>query len=98
MTTYKIRYLSGALENLVEIRKYLKEFSAETANKTLKELKTHIANLKNTPFMCEIYHDNPHYRRMVVSNYLVFYMVNEEVHIIEVHRILHHSQNARKFF
>ena len=98
MMMYKIRYLSGALENLIEIRKYLKEFSTETANKTLKEIKSRIANLKETPFMCEKYHDNPSYRRMVISNYLVFYVVNEETHIIEIHRVLHYSQNVRKYF
>jgi len=92
---YKIQYLPQALENLVEIKKYLNEFSTQTSKRTVNEIKSHIAMLKKMPHMCEKYHDNHIYRRMVVSNYLVFYVVDEESQVVEIHRVMHHSRNVK---
>jgi hypothetical protein len=34
---------------------------------------------------------------MSISEYLVFYIVRETEHMVEIHRVLHSSRNARVF-
>ena len=41
------------------------------------------------------YEHDTDYRRMVVGDYLVFYMVKEESKTVEIHRILHETQNIK---
>jgi plasmid stabilization system protein ParE len=59
-------------------------------------LKKKTSRLKDYPYSCPEYEDDPDYRRLVVGDYLVFYKVNEDDKTIEVHRILHGSQNIQK--
>lgn len=47
--------------------------------------------------MCEIYHLDPQYRKMVVDQYLVFYRVNEDAQIVEIHRVLRGSWNLPQY-
>jgi plasmid stabilization system protein ParE len=51
-------------------------------------LKKRLEALADMPYMYPVWQDNPTYRKMVVSNYLVFYQVNETEQTIEIHRIL----------
>ena len=52
--------------------------------------------LKNNPYVCESFIDDPDYRRLVMGDHLVFYMVDEEKKMIEIHRVLHGSRDAKR--
>jgi mRNA-degrading endonuclease RelE of RelBE toxin-antitoxin system len=54
-------------------------------------------NIVYLPYMYEAYGDNPSYRRMVVSDYLVFYKVNDEKRIIAIHRVLYRARDIAKY-
>ena len=95
--TYKIKYLPLAVQDLNDIARYLSGFYPKTASRVLKELREKITKLGDTPKMCEAYHLDPAYRRMVVDQYLVFYRVNDEIKTVEVHRVLRGAWNLPQY-
>ena len=95
--TYKIKYLPLAVQDLNEIARYLSGFYPKTASRVLKELREKFTKLGDTPKMCEVYLPAPAYRRMVVDQYLVFYRVNEESKIVEIHRVLRGAWNLPQY-
>jgi addiction module RelE/StbE family toxin len=86
---YTIRYLELAREDVKQIKAYLSQFYPGTPAKFLRTLKERISALGDMPRMCEVYQDRKAYRRMVVSDYLVFYKIVEEKKQVEIHRVLH---------
>ena len=95
--TYKIKYLPLAVQDLNDIARYLSGFYPKTASRVLKELREKITKLGDTPKMCEVYRLDPAYRRMVVDQYLVFYRVNDENKIVEIHRVLRGAWNLPQY-
>ena len=95
--TYKIKYLPLAVQDLNEIARYLSGFYPQTASRVLKEMRDKITKLSDNPKMCEIYRLDPAYRRMVVDQYLVFYRVNDETKVVEIHRVLRGSWNLLQY-
>ena len=94
---YKIKYLPLAVQDLNEIARYLSGFYPNTASRVLKELREKITKLGATPKMCEVYRLDPAYRRLVVDQYLVFYRVNDENKIVEIHRVLRGAWNLPQY-
>ncbi|AEF84957.1 conserved plasmid protein [Treponema primitia ZAS-2] len=90
---YEIRFLDSALEDVDSIIVYLSQFYPSTPQKFLDALERCTVNLKNNPVMYALYPDNPAFRRVVLSDYLVFYKVDEEKSLVEIYRILHGSRN-----
>ncbi len=80
------------MQNLNDIARYLSGFYPKTSSRVLKEMREKISKLGDIPKMCEIHRLDPTYRRMVVDQHLVFYRVNDENKIVEIHRILRGSQ------
>ena len=95
--TYKIKYLPLAVQGLNDIARYLSGFYPKTARRVLKELREKITKLGDTPKMCEVYRLDPAYRRLVVDQYLVFYRVNDENKIVEIHRVLRGAWNLPQY-
>ena len=94
---YKIKYLPLAVQDLDEIARYLSGFYPKTASRVLKELREKITKLGDPPKMCEVYRLDPAYRRLVVDQYLVFYRVNDENKIVEIHRVLRGAWNLPQY-
>ena len=95
--TYKIKYLPLAVQDLNDVARYLSGFYPKTASRVLKEMRDKITKLGDTPKMCEIYPTDPVCHKMVVDQYLVFYQVNEEARIVEIHRVLRGSWNLPQY-
>jgi len=90
---YRIRYLPETASDRNEIKAYLAKYYESTAKFFFALLKEKITRLMEFPYSCPIYEDDPDYRKLVVGNYLVFYMVNEEEKTVEIHRIFHDSRD-----
>jgi len=86
-------YLPKAISDQADIKKHLSQYYPGTGKRFFSLLKKKTARLKTHPYSCPIYEDDPDYRKLVVGDYLVFYMVNEGSKIVEVHRILHGSRD-----
>ena len=87
--TYKIKYLPLAVQDLNDIARYLSGFYPQTARRVLKEMREKITKLGDTP--------DPTYRKLVADQYLVFYHVNENVKVVEIHRVLRGSWNLPQY-
>ena len=93
---YRIRFLPETVADRENIRAYLSQYYEDTVTKVFRLLKEKIARLKKFPYSCPIYEDDPDYRKLVVGDYLVFYMVDEDKKTVEIHRIFHGSQDIRQ--
>ncbi|KUO61242.1 MAG: addiction module toxin RelE [Gracilibacter sp. BRH_c7a] len=88
---YHIEYLPIAQEDLTSIIEYIQIDDPLAAQSFLDEVDRTISKLEDFPHMGSIPKDmrlmNLNYRILIIGNYLVFYVVLDE--IIEIRRILH---------
>ncbi len=90
----KIKMLPLAAQDLEEIVDFLSGFYVSVALDQYDNLIEKINKLPSFPFLHPVYKPgkyNYEYRKMVVDNYLVFYVVLDDA--IEIHRILHQKRN-----
>jgi len=93
---YRIRFLPDAKTDLTDIKTYLNQFYIGTTKRFLTLLKKKITRLRDFPYSCPAYEDDPDYRKLAVGDYLAFYMVNEDENFVEVHRIFHGSRDIKQ--
>jgi plasmid stabilization system protein ParE len=88
---YHVEYLPIAQEDLISIVKYIQMDDPSSAQTLLDEEDQTISKLETFPYMGAIPKDmrlmHLNYRVQIIGNYLVFYVVLDE--IIEIRRILH---------
>ncbi|MDR0470363.1 MAG: type II toxin-antitoxin system RelE/ParE family toxin [Nitrososphaerota archaeon] len=90
MKSYKIKLLPSAVKDIENMVEYLSNFYPSTALNQYDKIMLKIEKLKTFPLMCEKYGtiDGILYRKLVVDDYLVFYVVIAEDFVIEIHRII----------
>jgi addiction module RelE/StbE family toxin len=93
---YKVIFLPQTVKDRDEIRTYLSQFYPGTSKRFFALLKKKISGLKMYPHSCPVYGDDPDYRKLVVGDYLVFYMVEDAAKIVAIHSILHGSRDIRQ--
>ncbi|ORX24451.1 plasmid stabilization protein [Thermoanaerobacterium sp. PSU-2] len=97
---HDIRYLPLASRDLSNIVSYVAdELKAPNAAMDLiNELDTSISRLAQFPYSCRVYQPEKslknEYRILPVKNYLVFYVVKEDV--VEIHRVIYAKMNLTK--
>ena len=93
---YKIRFMPDAKDDLVVIKQYLSQFYPGTTGRFITLLKKRITRLKDFPYLCPVYEDDAEYRKLIVGDYLVFYIVNDSSGYVDIHRIFHGSRNIKR--
>ncbi|MCL2003241.1 MAG: type II toxin-antitoxin system RelE/ParE family toxin [Oscillospiraceae bacterium] len=93
---YTVKTLDAAFRDLKEIKTALSRFYPGTARRFITQYKRKATRLKEMPYAYERYTDDMDYRRMIVNEYLVFYVVNDEAKTVEIHRVLHGSMDLSK--
>lgn len=97
---YKIRYLPIAQKDLLDITVYILENlkSPKAAMDFIDTLDKSILRLKLYPYSCKLYQPQEpletEYRFLPVKNYLVFFVVIEN--IVEIHRVVYAKMNLEK--
>jgi toxin ParE1/3/4 len=97
---YKIRYLPIAQKDLQDTVSYILENlkSPKAAMDLIDTLDKSILRLKQYPYSCTLYQPKEplelEYRFLPVNNYLVFYVVTEN--IVEIHRIIYVKMDLEK--
>lgn len=102
--TYKIEYLPSALRDLTEIADYIggKLNNPEAADRLSETIVSTIEKLTDMPYRYPVYYPvatfsvkplKMEYRKMVIKNYLVFYWVNEEKHLVTIARVIYGGRN-----
>jgi len=93
---YRARYSKQALQDKKHIKSYLSQYYESTVKSFFDLLKKRIERIKKYPFSCPSYEDDPDYRRLVVGEYLLFYMVNNEEKSVDIIRIFHSSRDISR--
>ncbi len=97
---HRIRYLPIAQKDLQDIILYFLDNlkSPKAAMDFIQTFDKSILRLKQYPCSCRLYQPQKplefEYRFLPVKNYLVFYIVTEN--IIEIHRIIYAKMNLKK--
>ena len=97
MKEYKIKMLPSAKSDLFDMVKYLSHFYKSTATKKYDMIIEKIINLKLFSLMYEEYKTTISdftYQRMVVEDYLIFYVVINET--VEIHNIINSKMDISK--
>lgn len=95
---HRIVMLPRTVQDLEDIVDYLSQFYASTAIKQYDRIIEEINDIPPCPNKYEEYRTGQYhntYRRMVVDDYLVFYVVMDD--IIEIHRILHGKRDIGRY-
>ena len=96
---YSLKFTPIALQDLDEIFSYIstKLFAESSALKLIDNIENSIMKISHFPFSCNLVLDEPlkskGYRKLIVDNYIVFYLVNEEKKQVIVMRILYGASN-----
>lgn len=96
---YCLKVTPKAEEDLDEIYGYIfgTLSAAMAADKLVDHIEKAIMRLKEYPFYCQYVLDEPlktrGYRKLIVENYLVFYLVNEAEEEVVIMRILYGASN-----
>lgn len=95
---YAIKIAPKAFEDLDEIYSYISDelYNEVAADNLLENIATSIMRLKDFPFTCSFVMDeilkNKGYRKLIIQNYIAFYLVIEEEKKVVVMRILYGGQ------
>ena len=92
---YEVRIYPSAKQDLLEIIDYLNTLSADTALGYYDLLTEQIQSLERMPERCPVprnaFLKAKGYRYLIVKNYLVFFVVVEDV--VQIRRILYKRRN-----
>lgn len=97
---HKLQYLPLALKDLRDSTDYISETlkASKAAMDLLDALDESISRLQQFPYSCKVYHPikdlENEYRMLPVKNYLVFYVVKEQV--VEIHRVVYAKMDLTK--
>lgn len=87
---YKIEYLPSSARDLTEIVEYIKIDSPQSAMNFTDKIDESISRLEQFPFTGVVPKDirlqSLGYRTLIIENYLVFYVVSDD--IVEIRRII----------
>ena len=92
---YRIKITPSFALDLVEIDFNLYQYP-QKAKRIMGKIDNALSALTKMPKMHPIYEDFPDFRKIVIEDYLVFYLVNEEKKHIEVHRLIHGKLDINK--
>jgi len=90
---YQINYLPVAKKDLNNIIDYIQTDNPDAALNLLNEIDKSISQLTRFPYKGKIPEDNhlqsKGYHMLVINNYILFYIVYENIKEVEIRRILH---------
>src|SRR5690625_904351 len=95
---YRLKFTPKASDDLEEIYRYISSelFAENEANSLLDKIETSIMRLKDFPYSCNFVSDdflkNKGYRKLIVDNYIVFYVVDKKEKQVVIMRILYGRQ------
>lgn len=98
VNNYTIKMTPKVADDLDNIYRYISEelFATSEATNILERIEKEIMRLKEFPFSCNYVADeylrNKGYRKLVVDNYIVFYLTQEEKKQVIIMRVLYGKQ------
>jgi plasmid stabilization system protein ParE len=94
-TKYKLEYAPSFHLDVVQIAIILDEYP-EKAARIFTKLDISLANLETMPELYPVYEASPVFRKIVVEDYIAFYLVDKNAKTVEIHRLLYGSMDLPK--
>lgn len=101
---YSYKFTEKAEKDLDEILAYIREelFNPSAASAFLQKVFENIDNIRNFPFSGMIVENdfllNKEIRRIVVNNYIMYYLTNEKTREITIIRIVYGKRNLEDIY
>ena len=98
---YKLKFTPKANEDLEQIYNYISEklFAENAAHNLMEKIESSIIRLKSFPYSGSFVSDSAlkgrGYHKLVVDNYIVFYLIDEIERQVVIMRILYGAQNYK---
>lgn len=92
---YEAVYLPAANRDILKINEALISFPGK-AKRLFQEIEKKVIMLEDLPYMWPEYHAKPEYRRMVLEDHLLFYVVDENERKIKIYRVLYGKMDISK--
>lgn len=95
---YTVKMTTKAADDLDNIYRYISEklFATSAATNILERIEKETMRLKEFPFSCNYVADEylrkKGYRKLIVDNYIVFYLIEKEVEQVIIMRVLYGKQ------
>ena len=90
---WHVNVLPKARREYLNAISYLSGFYPSTPIRFQKAFESVIRQLEDNPYSWSEYYDCPLYRRAIAGKYTVFYIVDDEAHEVQVHRVLRGSSD-----
>ena len=85
---YKLEYISTFHTDVLQVIDFLEEYP-QKAQRIFSKLDKILGTLTHMPEMYPVYEDFPLFRKITIEDFLVFYTINKQDRLVEVHRILY---------
>lgn len=98
---YRLNFTTKAEEDLVEIYDYISNnlFASEAAGNLMDKFENKIMRLRAFTYSCSLVLDETlkqrGYRKLIIENYIVFYLVKEQTEQVIIMRILYGASNYK---
>jgi addiction module RelE/StbE family toxin len=95
---YGLKFTPKASEDLDKIYRYITEelYAEKATADLLDKIEASVLSLNEFPFLCNYVSDEylkkKGYRKLIIDNYIAFYLVDEEERQVVVMRVLYGSQ------
>lgn len=93
---YNIEYMPESFDDIDDALTYLSSFYPNTAASFSRTLEHRINQLADQPYIAELWEHDQDFRKLIVGDYLVFYMVYDDKNTVEIHRVLRGTWNIRQ--
>jgi addiction module RelE/StbE family toxin len=98
---YSLKFTIKAEEDLDELYEYISGnlFAPGAAENLIDKFESKILRLKDFPYSCSLVLDETlkqrGYRKLIIDNYIVFYLVNDKKQQVIIMRILYGASNYK---
>ena len=92
---YKVIYLPIAGRDISHINEALTGYPSK-AKRLFIEIEKNLKILEDMPYSWPVYQIKQEYRRMILEDHLLFYMVDEKEHEVKIYRILYGKMDIPK--
>ena len=84
----RLEYINTFYNDITEAAAYLVDYP-QKAKRIFEKMDKKLNNLIDHPELYPIYENFPEFRKIVIEDYLVFYTINENDDLIEIHRLIY---------
>ena len=83
----RLEYIHTFYQDITDVILYLDDYP-QKAKRIFEKLDNRLSVLQEYPEMYPVYNDYPVFRKIVIEDYLVFYLYRKKDNLVEIHRLI----------